>query len=208
MKVSCITKPTRSGFTLIELLVALSIFAVLALASFVAMHALIKSQARLSQENDVWQERLAAVTLLRRDVTQMQDRGVLDISGGRVPAMVLRGTEDVEFTTAVARNPLESTPISGLERVRYQRQGQQLVRVYWPVLDRAPHTAPISRVLLRDLSSLSIDYVNQKGEVLTTWSNESAQNEGLPHAMIWHLHFVHAGQLDLVLPVMGYRHED
>jgi general secretion pathway protein J len=196
------------GFTLIEVLVALAIFAILALASFVALHALIKNQAQLSQQNSQWQQRLIAVTLLRRDVTQMQERSVLDTSGGRVPAIVLRGTDDIEFTTAVGRNPLDTRPISALMRVRYQRQGEKLIRLVWPVLDRAPNTLPVAHVISEDLRSLRMEYVNHKGEILQTWSNESAQNEGLPRAIIWHLQWRHAGQLDLVLPIMGYAHED
>ena len=134
------------GFTLIEVLVALAIFAILALASFVALHALIKNQAQLSQQNSQWQQRLIAVTLLRRDVTQMQERSVLDTSGGRVPAIVLRGTDDIEFTTAVGRNPLDTRPISALMRVRYQRQGEKLIRLVWPVLDRAQSRAARARL--------------------------------------------------------------
>lgn len=196
------------GFTLIELLVALTIFAVIAVMSYVGMRALLTMQQQWSIKADRFQTIMQTVAVIRNDVSQMILRPVLDTSGGQLPAVVLRGVDDIEFTRTGYTNPLSLEPRSQMQRVRYQFTDQQVVRWTWPVLDRAPTTRPSKRVLLTEVTGLQLRYVNQAGQLLTTWSNETAENEGLPRAVIMILTLKTEGALRLVLPVWGYSDEE
>ncbi len=197
----------HNGFTLLELLVALSIFAVLALMSYVGLRALLVTQQRTAAKTDQFQAVMQAVVLLRQDVSQMVLRPIMDTSGGQIPAVVLRGVDDLEFTRTGFSNPLALAARSQLQRVRYQVKDHALVRLVWPVLDRAPSTRPLKRVLLTGVTRLELNYVNQQGKLLTTWSNEAAENEGLPRGVIMVLTLKELGVMRLVLPVWGYSDE-
>lgn len=197
----------HNGFTLLELLVALSIFAVLALMSYVGLRALLVTQQHTAAKTDQFQAVMQAVVLLRQDVSQMVLRPIMDTSGGQLPAIILRGVDDLEFTRTGFTNPLALAARSQLQRVRYQVKDHALVRVVWPVLDRAPSTRPIERVLLTGVMRVELNYVNQQGKLLTTWSNETAENEGLPRGVIMVLTLKELGVMRLVLPVWGYSDE-
>lgn len=196
------------GFTLLELLVAITIFALMALMSYVGLRALLTTQQQGAAKADRFQAIMQTVAVVRNDVSQMILRPVLDTSGGQVPAVVLRGVQDLEFTRTGYTNPLALEPRGQMQRVRYQLKDQQLVRWTWPVLDRAPSTRPTQRVLLTQVSHLQLRYVNQAGQLLTTWSNEAAENEGLPRAVILELTLQDLGALRLVLPVWGYSDDE
>lgn len=200
-------KTSTGGFTLLELLVALTIFAIMALMSYVGMRSLLQTQQQWSVKADRWQAVMQTVVVVRRDVSQMILRPIMDTSGGQMPAMVLRGVDDIEFTRTGFVNPLALAPRSQLQRVRYQLKDQQLIRWTWPVVDRAPGTRPIKRVLLSGVASFQLHYINQAGQWMPTWSNEAAENEGLPRGVEMIVTLSDLGVLRLVLPVWGYSDE-
>src|SRR6266705_2638925 len=134
-----------SGFTLIELLVALVIFGIFAVLAYAGLARLLDSRERLTEEQRVWQGLSQTFLRISDDVAHARSRGVRDVSGiNSLPAFVGRLFD----SRALAEPSLELTrggelnyggaPRSDLRRVAYRLKEGRLVRITWPVLDRAP----------------------------------------------------------------------
>lgn len=194
----------QRGFTLLEILIALAIFSIVALISVIGLRTLIQTHQRLTVAHDRLREVMSAVTVIRRDVTQMVSRPVKDTSGGILPDLWIRNREQLEFTRAGYTNPFQQEARSSLQRVGYLLKQGSLYRLTWPVLDRAPHTPVARRVILTGVQKMTLNYVNQVGELLEVWSTDAAENDGLPRAMTLLLQLHDLGPLYLVLPIRGH----
>jgi len=56
-----------------------------------------------------------------------------------------------------------STPRSDLRRVAYRLKEGRLVRITWPVLDRAPVTEPLEAPLLGDVETFELRFYDASG---------------------------------------------
>ena len=66
------------------------------------------------------------------------------------------------------RNPLQR-PRSDLQRVAYRLQGEDLIRAYWPVLDRLGDEEPLTQTILEDVDDLEFFVIDQQGEEHKIW---------------------------------------
>lgn len=162
------------GFTLIELLVALSIFAVLGLASWKVMDQVIRTKQALeiqSHELRQWQK---AMWILNRDLRSIADRPVRNNEGTPEPAVssVIPGFILV-FTHHGWPNLLNAHR-SELQRVAYGLENDddgnsQLIRYYWPKLDRAPDAEPVKQIMLDRLDRLEVQFIDARGQTAFYW---------------------------------------
>lgn len=136
----------RCGFTLLEMLIALGVFAVIGLMSSQILSGIVDLSDNVRDRSDRLAELQRAMFIISRDVEQMTRRPVRDAFGDPTAAIVI-GQPLIEFTRRGWQNPLRS-PRSELQRVAYIVVDDDLVREFWPLLDRGPDTEPIAQVLL------------------------------------------------------------
>ena len=159
------------GFTLLELLVASVIFAILATLAFGGWIAMMQQYEATHAAQERLQEIRRAVMLLERDLFQVRDREVREAyQGDHLPA--LRGGVDqllpLELTRGGWRNPA-AMPRSNLQRVAWQRDGEELYRLYWQVLDQAQDSEPVRLQVLDGVRTFAIRFLDGAGQWHEQW---------------------------------------
>ena len=178
-----------SGFTLIELLVALAIFGIFAVLAYAGLGRLLENRERLTEEQRVWQELSQAFLRISDDVAHARSRAVRDVGGFELRAFVGRPFD----SRALAEPSLELTrggelnyggaPRSDLRRVAYRLKEGRLVRITWPVLDRAPVTEPLEAPLLADVETFELHFYGDSGQSVETWPTAASGPDVPPRAM-------------------------
>ena len=173
------------GFTLIELLVAMAIFALMAALAYGGLDTLLRQRGELEAHYHRLHTLQRAYAVLQEDLTQAAPRPVRDELGGPLPA--LRGAPD-GTTLALSRdgypNPA-GVRRSGIIRVRYSLDGRRLLRLQWPVLDRAPGAPPPPDTVLDHVESLRFRYIDAQGDAQASWppAGSGPQSPLLPRAV-------------------------
>jgi general secretion pathway protein J len=202
--VSAISK--QAGFTLIELLIAIAVSAVIAILAYQSIDAAVRISESHSQQQQQLSQLQRAVWWLEQDVMQMAPRPVLDELGSSLPAMQL-SPEQLEFT----RIALYPTPYSsgGLVRVRYLLEDNQLLRLSWSVLDRAPDSLPRRQVLLKDVEAMDVRLLDANQFWFDFWPQPGQPLEDLPGLVEIELDLKKVGKVRRLLPgVDGMRVND
>jgi len=179
-----------SGFTLIELLVALVIFGIFAVLAYAGLGRLLDNRGRLTEEQRVWQDLSQVFLRISDDVAHARPRGVRDVSGlVSLPAFVGRPFD----SRALAEPSLELTrggelnygsgAQSDLRRVAYRLKEGRLVRLTWPVLDRAPVSVPLEAPLLADVETFELRFLGATGDPVDTWPTATSGLDVPPRAM-------------------------
>ena len=152
----------QHGFTLLEMLIALGVFAVIGLMSSQILSGIVDLSDTVRERSDQLSELQRAMFIISRDVEQMTRRPVRDAFGDSTAAIII-GEPLIEFTRRGWQNPLRS-PRSELQRVAYTVADGDLVRQFWPLLDRGPDTEPIAQVLLRSVADVEFVAHAARGE--------------------------------------------
>ena len=179
-----------SGFTLIELLVALVIFGIFAVLAYAGLGRLLDNRGRLIEEQRVWQDLSQVFLRISDDLAHARPRGVRDVSGlVSLPAFVGRPFD----SRALAEPSLELTrggelnygsgAQSDLRRVAYRLKEGRLVRLTWPVLDRAPVSVPLEAPLLADVETFELRFLGATGDPVDTWPTATSGPDVPPRAM-------------------------
>ena len=176
----------RNGFTLLELLVAIAIFSMLSVMAYGGLQTVITTK-QVSQENA---ERVAEIQLLMmrlsNDLRQSVSRTIRNEYGDFVSAMKSGQDSDEGFTWTRAgfRNPAQLRR-SSLQRVAYQLEEDKLIRLTWPVLDRAQDSTVMKTEVLSSVESIELRYMNHDNEWLSSWPDEQGNMElsALPKAV-------------------------
>ena len=164
------TKQLTHGFTLLELLVAVAIFSVLSAMAYGGLRNVIDN----SQQTDLSMQRLQEVQLavlkISRDFSQMSQRSIRDEYGNRQDYLIsgLGGDIIIEFSRNGRRNPAELQR-SHLQRVAYRLEENQLYRLDWQHLDRPQEMQPYESVLLTEVESISIRFLDTNNEWHEQW---------------------------------------
>ncbi|MFT5450640.1 MAG: general secretion pathway protein J [Enterobacterales bacterium] len=172
------------GFTLIEIIVAVAIFGMLSIGAYTVLDAGVRSQ----RQTEFRLEKLAtlqrALQSIEKDLQMLSLRQVRDEFGDKVP--LLRGQSDVsgqasvlEFTRSNWRNPA-GLPRSNMQHIIYNFEQGKLSRLHNIFLDQVSSSPKVTRVLLDDLKSMSISFLNEAGQWSNTWSMLDAQSQKTP----------------------------
>ncbi len=159
------------GFTLLELIVALAIFSVVSMLAFGGLLTIQDSREHITRVSAELTELQMAFTILGRDITQLVPRGIRDEFGDPRSALIGGGvglSQSVEFTRTGLRNPT-GRPRSHMQRVGYALKEDKLVRLSWPVLDRAQGAEEAEMILLQDVESLKFRYLDASNRWVTEW---------------------------------------
>ncbi|HET8899780.1 MAG TPA: type II secretion system minor pseudopilin GspJ [Rhodanobacteraceae bacterium] len=190
------------GFSLIELLVAVAIFAVASAMAWAGVAAVARTRERLAAEQDAFAAVTRSVELMARDLEQAVVRPVLDNNGVSRPALIGDATH-IEFS----RDGYLGAPgalQSSLERVAWQLDNQQLIRLRWRVLDRAPTSVPLPRTLDHDVRHLNLRYLDHAGHWQSRWpAPDQADPAALPRAVEFRLDFASVGELRRVIELVN-----
>jgi general secretion pathway protein J len=176
-----LSKHIPPGFTLLELLVAVAIFAVLSAMAYGGLRNVIDN----SQQTEAAMQRLQQVQLamlkISRDLTQLSPRNIRDEYGNTSNYIVTDQSGDVfiEFTRGGRRNPAEMLR-SHLQRVAYKLEENTLSRLHWPHLDRTQEMQPYESVLLEEVESASVRFLDKDNEWHDEWPplNATGQLDG------------------------------
>ena len=176
-----LSKQIPPGFTLLELLVAVAIFAVLSAMAYGGLRNVIDN----SQQTETAMKRLQQVQLamlkISRDLTQLSPRNIRDEYGNTSNYIVTDQSGDVfiEFTRGGRRNPAEMLR-SHLQRVAYKFEENTLSRLHWPHLDRTQEMQPYESVLLEEVESASVRFLDKDNEWHDEWPplNATGQADG------------------------------
>ncbi len=173
-----LSKQNPDGFTLLELLVAVAIFAVLSAMAYGGLRNVIDN----SQQTEIAMQRLQQVQLamlkISRDLTQLSPRSIRD-EYGNTSNYILAGQGDdifIELTRGGRRNPAELLR-SHLLRVAYKIEENTLSRLHWPHLDRTQEMQPYESVLLEEVESASIRFLDNDNEWHDEWPPLSATGQ-------------------------------
>ncbi len=177
-----LTHNQQRGFTLLEVMIAISITALIGIASTNLLSNIIESK----KVTDIRSEQLTTLQrfnqFISRDVEQIINRSVRDQYGDTLASIVLDGPDYLaEWTRLGWRNsPIAENPRAIIQRVAFQiydvndeecEQAKQrladwgqlepegfcLVRFFWPVLDRAGDSEAKTQIVLDLIESLEIE---------------------------------------------------
>jgi len=178
-----------SGFTLIELLVALVIFGIFAVMAYAGLGRLLDGRERLTEEQRVWQELSQALLRISDDLAHARARPIRDTGGFQQPAFVGRPFD----SRALAEPSLELTRGGelhygegvhpDLRRVAYRLRDGRLLRITWPVLDRAPVTVPLEAPLLGEVEAFELQFYGPIGGAGAIWPAAGGAIDALPRAV-------------------------
>lgn len=178
-----------SGFTLLEVLVALSIFALIGVASYRVLSSVMETNARVEAHAKRMRAVNRAFWLMQLDIEQLMRRNVRT-AGGAIPAgdnyLLVRNGADLplEFTRGGRANPL-GLPRSSMLRVayavghrpgydnpdspHYREKGTYLLRYTWPMLDGSGNKKQARvQVLLPGIKAMTVGVLTADG-TQTSW---------------------------------------
>ena len=164
--------PSR-GFTLIEVVIAMAIFAILAAMAYSGLQSVINSKTHTEAGLDRLQAVQMSMLALSNDLQQIAPRDAQDALGGNLHKLSTQSSEYLlEFTRSGWRNPAES-PRSSLQRVAYKLDEDRLIRIYWSHVDRADEERWVERVLIDNIESLQLRFLNEQQEWAQDWPEAS-----------------------------------
>ncbi|MCK5386858.1 MAG: type II secretion system minor pseudopilin GspJ [Gammaproteobacteria bacterium] len=166
----------KRGFTLLELLVALSIFSILSVMAYGGLQTVITTKQSTEKAADRISEIQLVMMRISNDLRQAVTRKIRDEYGDFLPAMQssLNGDETMAWTRAGYRNPAQLKR-SNIQRVAYKLDKQKLLRVTWPVLDRAQDTESMETEVLANIESIEWRFLNNEAEWVSDWPEEGTK---------------------------------
>lgn len=198
----------RLGFTLVEMMTALAIFGVIGLMATQILTGTIRVGETTRERGESLSDAQRAMDIIGRDIMQLTRRTVLDELGEATDPVVVSGTSLLELTRVGWQNPLGKSR-SEVQRVAYVHRDDTLIRLFWPVLDRAPGSEPIAQVLLKGVGEASFSVHDDQGDRHGFWPLVEAEDETAPElaavAMALRLErYGHIERLWLVAPGASY----
>lgn len=187
------------GFTLLEVMVALSIFALIGIASYRVLSGVMQADERLVARNEELRRINRAFQLLQQDIEQLAQRPVRAADGTDQPWLqVMPGDPPLQFTRGGRPNPL-GLARSDLQRVlyrvdhhpdydrmdspHYHEERWYLLRYSWANLDGSgDREKALVQIVLPDIEKLSATVLTKKGPQ-TQWPPQSISPDDMPLAL-------------------------
>ncbi len=168
MLTPCVTRHVKiqRGFTLIELLVALVILAVISVAGYRSLDAVLQTRERVAAETRKWQHLAFFFARLNQDLAQAVQRPVRDEDGVTVRAalignLVTVGENDAELIFTRAGIPDQGAALQAPQRIGYRLEQGAIVMLRWPSLDQAPRVKPVRYPVLEGVRDFKLRYLDK-----------------------------------------------
>jgi general secretion pathway protein J len=173
------------GFTLLEVLIAISIFALMSMASYQILQGVIRSGEISKRHSNELLKIQRAMLIIEQDFTQIIARASRNETGDNETLSVLTvgkslfesEDEGIEFTRLGWTNPLDLLPRSNLLRVRYRLYDGKLQRLYFLYPDIVAGQKPEIQTLLDDVEKLSFRFWSNGWK--KTWSEKNKLPAGI-----------------------------
>ncbi len=186
-----------TGFTLIEMLVAIAVFALASALAYGGLRSIVTAQEQDSAVKARLGRLQFAIGLIERDVSSAARRGIRDAYGA--PRAALEGdAQHLELSRYGLANAL-LLPRAELERVAYLRRDAALLRLRWPVLDRAPATRAQEDRLLDGVTRLEWVFLDAQGREQREWPPTTGASPAFPRAVRLTLELEDFGEIQRVL---------
>lgn len=159
------------GFTMLEVLVAMFVFAIVALMAYGGYNQLSRQDEIVDRNASRTRAIQSTVQRMSEDFAMIEPRPVREPLGDSIdPALRAdKRTETlVELTRSGWSNPAGVTR-STLQRVAYRVQDNKLERAYWNALDRTMTAEPTSAVLLDQVRTVSLRFMDQNQSWHEQW---------------------------------------
>lgn len=165
-----------NGFTLIEILIALFIFTILSVLLMSGLHSVINVQS--GSENKAERLRQLQMSLLQisRDLEQAVNRPIINEAGKEDAAFI-------GMPTNFVLTHLGAVTKSALQRTGYTWKDNILSRITWPVLDQAPKTKQYVKSLLKNISNVRFEYLDNQNRFHEKWPITGEANQALPNGV-------------------------
>jgi general secretion pathway protein J len=159
------------GFTMLEVLVAMFVFAIVALMAYGGYNQLSRQDEIVDRNANRTRAIQSTVQRMSEDFAMIEPRPVREPLGDSIDPAVRadKRTETlVELTRSGWSNPAGVTR-STLQRVAYRVQDNKLERAYWNALDRTMSAEPTSAVLLDQVPTVSLRFMDQNQSWHEQW---------------------------------------
>lgn len=171
-------KRKNNGFTLIELLVALVILALLSVAGYRGLDAVLQAREHVSVETRKWQHLAFFFARMNQDIAQAVRRPVRDEGGSIVRAAwvgnaVAVGENDAELIFTRAGVPDQGAALQAPQRIGYRLEQGAIVMLRWPGLDQAQRIKPVRYTVLEGVREFTLRYLDKSGVWQQQWQNPS-----------------------------------
>ncbi len=176
-------RPPCAGFTLLEVLVAVTIFALLGMAAYSGLDAVLKARARLDDENRQWRSVALFWVRLERDLSAFIERPVRLRGSAPQAAFLGEPTASGEYAAQLELTRLGAFDAGNAppERVAYRLREGKVEWLRWPALDSGPRSRPDVAVLLDRVATLEFSYRDNAGLWNARWPPSA--NTGHPTAV-------------------------
>ena len=163
----------QRGFTLIELLVSLVILALLSIAGYRSLDAVLQTRERVAVETRKWQHLTFFFSRLEMDIAQAVHRSARDSGGLLQPEWighaVVVGEDDAELTFTRAGIADQGLAMQAPQRIAYRLEQGNIVLLRWQALDMAERMRPVRYTLLEGVSEFTWRYLDSFGNWQTQW---------------------------------------
>ena len=177
----------QRGFTLIELLVALVILAVISVAGYRSLDAVLQTRERVAAETRKWQHLAFFFARLNQDLAQVVQRPVRDEDGvteraALIGNLVTVGEDDAELIFTRAGIPDQGAALQAPQRIGYRLDQGSIVMLRWPALDQAPRVKPVRYPVLEGVREIKFRYLDKNKIWQLQWQYPTLLNN-LPIAI-------------------------
>jgi len=162
-----------------EMMTALAVFGVIGLMATQILTGTIRVGEATRDRGEALSDLQRAMDIIGRDIRQLTRRSVRDELGESTEPVTIAGTSLLELTRLGWQNPL-GQPRSDVQRVAYVHRDDALVRLFWPVLDRAPGTQPVVQILLKGVAEAAFTAHDDQGEEHGFWPLVPPEDEVAP----------------------------
>lgn len=155
------------GFTLLEVVVAVAIFAVIGSILFAGLNQLINVKTTVDQRLTLAADLQRSFGLFRDDLNHYVPRSIRNAYGQTEPGLQTNaGTGSAVLVLTRTNNGLDGAQ---LERVEYWWEEGRVIRVRWPMLDRATDEQQQRRVLLDQVTAIEVRVLDDEGHWNGSW---------------------------------------
>ncbi len=195
----------QRGFTLLEILVAMSIFAMIGVASYTVLTQVKRADQRSEHHAEALEQLQRAYILMERDFMQASVRQIRLNEGEPSKHLLWSGPnlfdsddDGVGLTRVGWHNPFEMLPRGTVQAVSYRLKGETLERVHSLYPDVASGTEPKVRPLLDGVKSLKFHYYDD-----SQWQDLWEKENALPKAVEVLIETQELGELRWVFMMTG-----
>lgn len=174
------------GFTLIELLVALFVLAILSVAGFRGLNAVINARDAVAKETRKWQGLMFFFSRIEQDIALAVHRPVRDRTGAQQPEWIGHSvpvsSDDAQLILTRAGVQDDQGAQAGPQRVGYKLEHDTIYLLRWTALDQPPNAEPKRYPLLQGVSEFHLRYMSIDGQWNEQWP-QPGQAGGIPSAV-------------------------